>query len=239
MKFRSVLLWALIAMPAVSMGQGTEKDLGWTGKATLGYLATTGNTENTSLNTGLEIGYNTENWNHLASMAAIYATQDNSTQAEAYEFGWKSEWEVSEKSFFFGRLSWRKDRFGPYATQVAETIGYGRRLIDTEKHKLNANIGAGARQSEDQFGLETDETIFRGGVDYIWKLSETAEFRQDLTAEAGDANTYVESVTAVSAKIVGAVALVASYTVKHNTDVPPLTEKTDTYTALSLEYPFK
>jgi len=31
---------------------------------------------------------------------------------------------------------------------------------------------------------------------------------------------------------------VASYTVKHNTDVPPLTEETDTYTALSLEYVF-
>jgi putative salt-induced outer membrane protein YdiY len=33
-------------------------------------------------------------------------------------------------------------------------------------------------------------------------------------------------------------ALVASYTVKHNTEVLPLTEKTDTYTALSLEYVF-
>ena len=38
--------------------------------------------------------------------------------------------------------------------------------------------------------------------------------------------------------LVGNLALVASYTVKHNTDVPPLTEKTDTYTALSLEYGF-
>ena len=33
-------------------------------------------------------------------------------------------------------------------------------------------------------------------------------------------------------------ALVASYTIKHNSDVPLLTEKTDTYTALALEYSF-
>ena len=47
-----------------------------------------------------------------------------------------------------------------------------------------------------------------------------------------------ESVTALKARLVGDLALVASYTVKHNTDVPALTEKTDTYTALSLEYVF-
>jgi putative salt-induced outer membrane protein len=56
--------------------------------------------------------------------------------------------------------------------------------------------------------------------------------------EAGSENTYFESVTALKARLVGDLALVASYTVKHNTDVPALTEKTDTYTALSLEYAF-
>ena len=40
----------------------------------------------------------------------------------------------------------------------------------------------------------------------------------------------------MSAKLLGDLALVASYTIKNNSDVPPLTEKTDTYTALSLEY---
>ncbi len=67
---------------------------------------------------------------------------------------------------------------------------------------------------------------------------ETAEFRQDLTVEAGGENTYTQSVTAISAKLLGELALVASYTIKNNSDVPPLTEKTDTYTALSLEYLF-
>jgi putative salt-induced outer membrane protein len=87
-------------------------------------------------------------------------------------------------------------------------------------------------------GITESEAIFRGGAHYKWLLSETAEFRQDLTTEAGSDNTYVESVTAISAKLLGDLALVASYTIKHNTDVPALTEKTDTYTALSLEYLF-
>ena len=145
---------------------------------------------------------------------------------------------ASEASFLFGRLNWRNDRFSGYDTQFSQTVGYGRRLIDKEAHKLNAEIGAGARQSDLADGTSENETILRGDLKYTWLLSENSEFRQNFVVESGSANTYVESVTALSAKLLGNLALVASYTVKNNSDVPPLTEKTDTYTALSLEYIF-
>jgi len=57
-------------------------------------------------------------------------------------------------------------------------------------------------------------------------------------AEAAKSDTYAESVTAISAKLMGDLALVASYTIRNNPDVPSLTEKTDTFTALSPEYVF-
>jgi len=237
MKLRTFVMAAALLAPFSLMAQD-EAESPWSGKATLGYLATSGNTENTTLNTGFEVGYKTGDWAHLANAAAINASENEVTTAEAYDLGWKSERNLTDKDFLFGRVTWRKDKFGGYDTQLSETIGYGRRLLDTDKHKLNAEIGAGARQSKLQDGTEEDETIFRGGMYYKWLLSETAEFRQNLTAEGGEANTYVESVTAISAKLLGDLALVASYTIKHNTDVPALTEKTDTYTALSLEYAF-
>ena len=111
-------------------------------------------------------------------------------------------------------------------------------IIDNDVHKLRREVGAGARQSEFQDGTKEDETILRGGAFYTWQFSETANFRQDLTIEAGDENTNLVSFSALSASLIGDLALVASFTVKHNTEVPPLTEKTDTYTALSLEYAF-
>ena len=237
MKLRTLVIVAALTAPLSLMAQ-EEPEGPWSGKATLGYLATSGNTENSTLNSGFEVGYNTGKWAHLFNAAAINASESEITSAEAYDAGWKSERNLSDKDYLFGRLSWRKDRFGGYDTQISETVGYGRRLVDSDKHKLNAEIGAGARQSELQDGTKLDETIFRGGMYYRWLLSETAEFRQDLTVEAGDENTYTESVTALSAKLKGNLALVASYTIKNNSDVPVLTEKTDTYTALSLEYVF-
>ena len=232
-------LAVLVLMPLSTFAQDAEEETSpWTGKASLGYLATSGNTENSTLNTGFELGYTAGKWAHLAEAFAINASESEITSAEAYELRWKSERKLTDHDFLFGRLQWRKDRFGGYATQFSQTVGYGRRLIENDKHKLNAEVGAGARQSESQLGFKDDETIGRAGLYYKWQFSETAEFRQDLTTEVGEMNTYSESVTSISAKLLGDLALVVSYTIKNNSDVPLLTEKTDTYTALSIEYSF-
>lgn len=228
-----VSMMILIATPVLA-----DDESAWSGKASLGFLATSGNTENSTLNTGLEIGYAPGQWAHLLSALAINASENDSTTAEAYELGWKSERQITDYDFLFGRADWRKDRFSSYDSQFSQTLGYGRRLINRDAHKLNAELGVGARQSDLIDGSSEEEFIVRAGLDYTWIMTETAEFNQTLATEAGDQNTYFESISALSAKLVGNLALVASYTIKHNTDVLPLTEKTDTYTALSLEYLF-
>lgn len=239
MNCRLLLVAALAITPLSLFAAESAEQSPWAGKATLGYLATSGNTENSTLNTGFEVSYSTGKWAHFLEAAAIAASENEVTTAEAYDLGWKSERKITDQDFIFARLQWRKDNFGAFDTQFSQTLGYGRRLIDNDTHKLNLEFGVGARQSELQLpGLNENETIFTAGGYYKWQFSETAEFRQDLTVEAGGENTYTESVTAISAKLLGKLALVASYTIKNNSDVPPLTEKTDTYTALSLEYLF-
>ena len=225
----------LLAVSHVSLAQDEGP---WSGSASFGFLSTSGNTENSSLNTGLELGYSVGDWAHTFETLAIYADEDGATTAEAYEAAFKTEWDINDASFLFGRLRWRKDRFSSYDTQFSQTVGYGYRIIQTDVHTLSAEAGAGARQSDLVDGTREDEFITRAGLDYEWKLSETATFEQLVGVEAGDTNTYIETVTSLSAKVFGDLALVASYTIKHNTDVLPGTEETDTYTALTLEYTF-
>jgi putative salt-induced outer membrane protein len=241
MNLRSVVVCALLFAAPFVAAQEEEAASPWAGKATLGYLATSGNTDNSTMNSSFEISYTSGDWKHLFGARAINSTEDETTTAEAYEANWKSERSLSEHNYLFGQLDWRKDRFSGYDTQFSQTVGYGRRLLDKDNHKLNVEIGAGARQSDLADGTAESETIIRGGLGYLWQISETAAFTQDFKVESGDANTYSESKTALSARLVGNLALVASYTIKHNSDVPvalPPIEKTDTYTAISLEYAF-
>lgn len=210
----------------------------WKGKVTLGYLSTSGNSESLSVNLGGEIEYTTGRWHHIATASAIGAQQEEQTTAEAYTAGWKSEYDLSDVSYVFGRVRWQKDKFSGYDQQMTESVGYGRRILKTDTQELNAEVGVGLRQSDLRDGTSEDETIVRGAVDYRWKFSETAEFAQDFDVESGADNTFMESISAVKATLVGNLALALTYTIRHNTEVPAGSEKTDTFTAISLEYGF-
>jgi putative salt-induced outer membrane protein len=229
----------VLAAPALAHEVEEEEDTGpWYGKVAFGYLAASGNTENANLNSGLEVGYATGQWDHFFNARAIFASEENVTTTEAYEWGWKSELSFSEYNYLFGRLSWRKDRFSTYESQFSQTAGYGRRLLNSERQHLDVEIGGGARQSELIDGSSENEFVVRGGLRYRLAIGENAEFRQELSVESGQENTYLESKTGLSASLIGNLALVASYTIKNNSDVIAPTEKTDTYTAISLEYLF-
>ena len=238
MNLRRVVFVASLALAGPLFAAEEKEDDPLEGNVKLGYLATTGNTETSSLNTSFEAKYVAGDWHHEAMASAINASENKVTTAEAYETGWKSGWNFSDRDYVFGRLNWRKDRFGGFDTQFSQTVGYGRRIIVTDAHSLDGELGFGARQSEDQLGVSTNETIGTGALRYKWKFSDTSEFGQTLRFEAGSDNTFSESVTSITARLIGALNLVASYTIRNNSDVPVGTEKTDTRTAISLEYAF-
>jgi putative salt-induced outer membrane protein len=56
--------------------------------------------------------------------------------------------------------------------------------------------------------------------------------------ESGDENTYSESDTSLTFRIVGNLAAKISYLVKRNSEVPPDIDKTDEITTVSLVYDF-
>ena len=241
MHWRNILVIGLLAFATPLFAQeeeAAEEESPWSGSVKLGYLAVTGNTESQSMNAGFKINYKAELWEHQATGAAIGTTESKESTAEAYDLGWKSARSIGENDFLFGRLDWRKDRFASITEQFSQSVGYGRRLIDKEKHTLSGELGIGARQSDLADGTDESDTIYTGRLNYAWTISENSSFGQALLVEVGSSNTFTESVTEVRANIVNTLALVLAYTVRHNSDVLPGADSTDTRTAISLEYGF-
>jgi putative salt-induced outer membrane protein len=210
-----------------------------TGSAALGYLSTSGNTDSTNANGQFKLVWDRDRpWTHEWTAMAIKASTSGTTTAEAKAAGYKARREISEASYLFASGDWRQDRFSSYSRQVSEAVGYGRKLIDNDRQTLALEGGAGAKQSDLIDGTELDEAIVRGLLDYVLHISESSEFSQKFLMEIGDENTYTESVSALKATVVGNLAIVLSYTLKNNSDVLPGIEKTDSFTAISLEYGF-
>ena len=243
---RQCILTAVITLAANSgFAQGAagataaaEEEGPWSGKFSLGYLATSGNTDTTTYNTAFEVTYTRNKWSHTASGSANGNEESDLHLAEAYQLGWKTDYNFTEHDYLFGLVNWRKDRFAGVVEQLSESIGYGRRLINTPKHLLSAEIGAGYRDSDLSDGTTDNGAIIRGGLDYTWTFTEKSGFDQHFSVEAGDDNTYVESISALRASLIGGFAMVLSYTVRHNSDVPLGSLKTDKLTAISIEYGF-
>jgi len=238
---RYVLLAIVLSVPAnaaQAQGEAAVPDSPWSGALSVGFLSTSGNSDASSYNATFGIGYVTGNWKHSLDAAMNGADEGQQTTAESYQAGWKSEYNFTEQDFIFGTADWRKDRFSGVEQQLTQAVGYGRRLIETEKHLLNIGLGAGHRSADLADGSSENGFIGRGNLEYNWKLSETSGFDQNFVVETGSDNTYFESVSAVRARLLGDFALVLSYTIRHNSNVPAGSEKTDRLSAISVEYAF-
>ncbi len=209
------------------------------GSVALGYLATSGNTDSTNTNAAFKLTWDRgRSWTHNWTALAISARTNGVTTAEAYAAGYKAQRALGERAYLFASGDWRQDQFSGYDRQATEAVGYGRKLLNTDRQTLSIEGGIGAKQSTLIDGTDTDEGIVRGDLDYLLHLGETSEFSQKLLIEAGSDNRYTESTSALKAKIRGNLALVLSYVIKNNSAVPVGIENTDRYTAISLEYGF-
>jgi putative salt-induced outer membrane protein len=163
---KTIALW-LISVVCVSAqaqdGSGGDDDP-IEGAASLGYLATSGNTDSTNLSASFNLVYSGTVWSHEFDVSTVSAETDGVTTAEAHTAGYTGRRAFGERSYLFTALNWQKDRFSAYDQQVSETMGYGRRFISTDAHELNAEFGVGARQADLRDLTSEDEGIWRTRV---------------------------------------------------------------------------
>ena len=207
MRTLCALAFLTLAAPVLAQAPAPAPADPLVGNIALGYLSTSGNTESTNSNGAFEATWDLDGpWKHDWTALAISARTDDVTTAESYSAGYKAQRDFSETSYLFFSADWRQDPFSGYDRQVSEAIGYGRRLLDSERHMLALEGGGGAKQSDLVTGEELDEAIVRGALDYLFAISETAELSQKLLIEQGDENRYTESTTALKTRVVGNIA---------------------------------
>lgn len=210
----------------------------WSGKLGLGYTAVSGNADTSSFSFDAEVNYDAEKWHHKAVGRAIMQSADNSSTAEAYKALWESKYNFSGRTYAYGQVDYNKNRFSSFERQIFAVVGLGRAFIDKEKHKLNAQAGVGATDQKLIDGTDADGFVGRLDGDYTWDFSENASFVQKLSVSISSDNTFTQSLTELRAGLIGALNMVLSYAIQNNSDVVPGTDKTDTFTTVSLEYAF-
>jgi putative salt-induced outer membrane protein len=229
----------LLAPVSLRAEDNDTPDYGWAGKGELGLVASSGNSDTRSLNMALEFTYEAEKWRQRLAAGAIYAENDGDKTANRYDLGAQSDYKLSTKSYLFGAARYENDDFSAFEDQTTVTFGYGRQLLDSARHQLKVEAGAGYRTATvAASGESEDGVVFRGLLDWAWQLTSSTSLDERYLVESGSDNTYMQNDLGLSVAINSRLALKLGYQVRNNSDVPPGVKKTDTLTSANVVYHF-
>lgn len=211
----------------------------WSSDAEFGLVKTTGNTTTEALHLKLAVNNKRADWEHNIKLESAKNSDKSGVTAKRYLVSMKSQYDFNRISYFFGKVQYEDDRFSGYAYQASEVLGYGRKLVNNNSFKLNAEVGAGVRQNKFDSGVSETENVFLLASDFDWTISKTASLTEDLTVSVGDERTISKSVTSLKTQINNSLSSKISYTIRTASKVPVGTKKTDTELAVTLVYAFK
>jgi putative salt-induced outer membrane protein len=212
----------------------------WTGKGELGGSFASGNSENEAVNAALEVKGSLDQWTHTLGFAGNYGNDGSVATAQRWEVRGQSDYRFTERAYAFGAGRYDDDRFSAYDYQATLAAGLGYKLIDSERTKLWVQGGPGYRFAKFRdTGESEDGLIFRGDLGFEHQLTDTTKIVDRFLIEAGSDNTYLQNDLGLEVTISGAFALRVGYQVRHNTDVDPGREKTDTLATVGLIYETK
>ena len=231
----------MIGLTAVALyGTSGAALADWTGKGEIGGSFASGNSENEAVNAALQVKNTLEKWTHTLGFAGNYGNDGTDTTAQRWELRGQTQHEITDRAYAFGAGRYEDDRFSAYDFQASLSGGLGYKIIDNDRTKFWVQGGPGYRFAElADTGESEDGMIFRGDLGFDHQLTDTTKIVERFLVETGSDNTYLQNDLGLEVSINGALALRLGYQVRHNTDVPAGTEKTDTLTTIGLIYETK
>lgn len=238
MKFRKLYILLIAAMPVSAFSADGDVNSNWKGEAELGFISTSGNTDTETFNAKGKIINERAKWKHTGVAESSRTADKGVVTAQRYLISGKTDYKFNDSAYMFGLLNYEDNRFSGYKSQSSLIIGYGRKLVNSDSIKLEAEIGYGTRNNVSLAGVSANNGIVYGSMDFNWKISDSSSFSEKITVESGEDATITKAVTGLSAKINSKLASKITYTIKNTSDVPVGFDKTDTETAITLVYSF-
>jgi putative salt-induced outer membrane protein YdiY len=201
------------------------------------FVGTSGNASTESLGLGAEYVQRPQDWELRGKVGYIRSHSDSELTAESTAVLLRATHTVSRRVGYFGEYNFLRDRFAGVASRHDVVGGVSYLFLDTARQQCSGNVGLGYSNEQRLVGDDLSNAIWTSGENYRAKLSDTAEFTDDLVvnqalSDAGD--WRIAHVAALSAKLTSVFSLRVSSTVRYVHQPVAGFETTDTVTAIAL-----
>ena len=210
----------------------------WKGEGQIGASLATGNTRSKGLSAGLALARKGLEWDYKVRAQADYQRTNGRTSVERFVVEAEPQYKFSDRGFAYGLGRWEQDRILGYDTRWNLSAGLGYKVIDNKRLSLSLKGGPTWRQTDFVSGLNESEINALAGLDFGWQLSPTIRLTQVASTIVGERNTTASSLTALNAKLTGALSARVAYSAEIDSNPPPGIEKVDTLTRFTLVYGF-
>lgn len=210
----------------------------WKGEGQIGASQSSGNTESLGLSAGVALARKGIDWTHKFRAQADYQRTNGKTSVERYVAELEPQYRINDRTFAFGLGRWEHDRILGYDTRWNLSGGLGYKVVDSKKMTLSLKGGPAFRQTDFVNGDHDTELTALAGLDFGWQISPTLRLTQVASTIIGEANGSTSSLTALNAKLTGALSARIAYSAQIDTSPPPGIEKVDTQTRFTLVYGF-
>ena len=233
------LITSLLLGSGVVMAEEANEAPEWQGSIQFGYVASSGNSDNTNLNSKANLKHDDENWLHDILVQYYSSSDADTTTAERYKLSYQGDYKLEDdKHYLFVNSSYEDDRFSGFDYRATLTAGYGRHLYSNNDMTLDGEVGAGFRYSEETGTDAENEAMIRVAAKYNWDIDEDKKLTSNISVEEGEEVRVSNFDISFSTMIVGGVSMKASYEARHVSEVPEGKDKLDTVVSLNLLYSF-
>ncbi len=230
---------------AAAQAQAREEKLasqgffaGWSGSGEAGGFISSGNTNTKGIAIGANLIKETRAWKHSLRGFVDFQRQDGVTTRERYFAGYEGNYNITPNFYALATLAYEKDRFSGFDRRFSESLGLGYKLVNTDSIKVAIEAGPALRQTRYTSGFDDSAFAARGAGSLNWTISPSLAFTENATIFYDSFNTSVQSITALTAKLGGALSARASFQYNNESNPPAGRKNSDTTSRVTLVYSY-
>ena len=236
------LILALGAFPLLAQETEEEEEPLWKGSLGLAWVATSGNTDTSTLGLDFALDRRPEPWGFEFAARGNRAEDNGVTTAENYLVSARAVRKLSARWGIFGGLAWARDPFAGFDSQTVGTAGATYLAVESEHHLLTFDMGL-AYTWEDRVPPEEDVDFVGGllGLSWEWRLGASSKLatKHGFHPNFDDSGDWrLNSMTALEAAVNTWLALRLGFDIRHRNQPIGDADSTDTTSTASVVFNF-
>lgn len=197
-----------------------EYQPGFSGSASLGYAAETGNTESQEFNLGMRMRYAQGNWVQTLGIAADFAEDAGVKTKEDIFAVYDANYYLNDRFYLFGLARVERDGLAATADEIGRDafvgFGPGYRIVNTEDLSWRVQAGVGVSYLEDGLGRSETEAGYLASSRVFYQLSDAVFLTNDTDILSSDSALRANNDLGVNFKLSDTLSTRVSYLTDYN-----------------------